>query len=406
MGSGSGACDAASLATSPSAFFPRPHLPLYFRPLFIASPWRPQARQRAAENPQGRPERVHRQGGWLWPMLTGWPAGADVDVDRLGSGRLVMPAIVCSRQAWWSGRARLPLLLCCADPCGPPCCLLVCATHTGVRLWPEPASGLGRIARQVGSWLPPCGLQKAQAAVAGRRSARLAILPSAVPDPCHPACLQLMIMLRSRPVLPSAPPARALSVRPVPPLLRSVGGAWGGTAAYTAPETYAYGRLVKASDVFAFGIMRECCGTRLRVCWRQAVPGWTAGPRHARSHLLLARRASPTPCLSIPLSCVPAVWEMFYCRDPYEGLMEGQILLGVSGACALGGAGDGRRLYHQNACWTGRLSQFPIILCLCTPPPLPSPNSHPPWPPHACIGFAASHARRWHAAPRVRGRLP
>lgn len=28
---------------------------------------------------------------------------------------------------------------------------------------------------------------------------------------------------------------------------------------------------------------------------------------------------------------LPAVWEMFYCRDPYEGLLEGQICVGVTG---------------------------------------------------------------------------
>ena len=37
-------------------------------------------------------------------------------------------------------------------------------------------------------------------------------------------------------------------------------------------------------------------------------------------------------CLPLPACpCLGAVWEMFYCRDPYEGLMDGQICVGVSG---------------------------------------------------------------------------
>ncbi|KAI3434599.1 hypothetical protein D9Q98_002667 [Chlorella vulgaris] len=52
-----------------------------------------------------------------------------------------------------------------------------------------------------------------------------------------------------------------------------------GTIAYTAPETFASSCLQKPADVYAFGIM---------------------------------------------------LWEMFYCRDPYEGLMDGQICVGVT----------------------------------------------------------------------------
>ncbi|PRW57603.1 serine threonine- kinase drkC [Chlorella sorokiniana] len=52
-----------------------------------------------------------------------------------------------------------------------------------------------------------------------------------------------------------------------------------GTIAYAAPESFLLNKLKKPSDVYAFGIM---------------------------------------------------LWEMFYCTDPYEGLIDGQICLGVS----------------------------------------------------------------------------
>jgi len=32
--------------------------------------------------------------------------------------------------------------------------------------------------------------------------------------------------------------------------------------------------------------------------------------------------------------CLPSVWEMFYCRDPYDGLLDGQICVGVTGGWA------------------------------------------------------------------------
>lgn len=51
-------------------------------------------------------------------------------------------------------------------------------------------------------------------------------------------------------------------------------------------------------------------------------------------------RAVPSACSSAQ-PCLLAVWEMFYCRDPYDGLLEGQICVGVTGGglSRLGGSG-------------------------------------------------------------------
>jgi serine/threonine protein kinase len=122
---------------------------------------------------------------------------------------------------------------------------------------------------------------------------------------------------------------------PLPPC--SLGSAL-GTIAYTAPETFTNNCVKKPSDVYAFGIMREhrphaqlptshhlqlttcltcrCCRVAAAACPLQ---------------LLVGQPGAPLPASACLPAWLAAVWEMFYCRDPYEGLMDGQICVGVSG---------------------------------------------------------------------------
>ena len=84
-----------------------------------------------------------------------------------------------------------------------------------------------------------------------------------------------------------------------------------GTIGYTAPETFATNCVKKPSDVYAFGILRKRAG---------------GGASHA-----VRRAAKRWRCDVVPLpTCVFAVWEMFHCRDAYEGLLDYQIVCGVS----------------------------------------------------------------------------
>ena len=112
-----------------------------------------------------------------------------------------------------------------------------------------------------------------------------------------------------------------------------------GTIAYTAPETFTNNCVKKPSDVYAFGIMREhSCPPACPACsCRTCLPGMlltlllvmiATQPSLAAICSYSWLQAGPLPALSAWLA---AVWEMFYCRDPYEGLMDGQICVGVSG---------------------------------------------------------------------------
>ncbi len=108
-----------------------------------------------------------------------------------------------------------------------------------------------------------------------------------------------------------------------------------GTIAYSAPETFAHNQLKKPSDVYAFGIMREWQAALAAPGFSTAEP-WLPGlaPSLAATAAYRAPvhmwRAVASACSSAH-PCLLAVWEMFYCREPYDGLLEGQICVGVTG---------------------------------------------------------------------------
>lgn len=105
----------------------------------------------------------------------------------------------------------------------------------------------------------------------------------------------------------------------------------------------------------------------------------------------------PPACPSPPAS----VWEMFYCEDPYDGLMDGQICLGVSGARP---RGLGCRRPASAAAAECACAHETAGACSCADPPSPTlstlpatplpPTTHPP-----------TTIRR-HPAPRVPAGLP
>ena len=131
-----------------------------------------------------------------------------------------------------------------------------------------------------------------------------------------------------------------------------------GTPSHAAPEVLAHGRLTKQGEVFAFGIMGECCcsspgstsaGLRAGgsgLVWMDVVgllqlPVWPV-VLDAPSLSL----AKPWPCVSRCLGqslciqpvtgvcshCVAAavVWELVAGEEPYRGMLAVQIILQVA----------------------------------------------------------------------------
>ena len=137
--------------------------------------------------------------------------------------------------------------------------------------------------------------------------------PSAPPAP--PTCPLLPLSHTHPPPRPPARPSQVADFGLSQPLElgathASMGGAL-GTIAYTAPETLVTNRMKKPSDVYAFGILREPAG---------------CSTVHARTR-------ARAPCGNMPVLSPPfpwPVWEMFYCSDAYDTLLDYQIVCGVS----------------------------------------------------------------------------
>ncbi len=119
-----------------------------------------------------------------------------------------------------------------------------------------------------------------------------------------------------------------------------------GTIAYSAPETFLHNKLKKPSDVYAFGIMRELAVSRwlfseqagpvMRLSGMGCVCKRSSSSVHQQLWLPWAALiAAGMPCNTLLSSILCAVWEMFYCTEPYENLIDGQICLGVSGMVPL-----------------------------------------------------------------------